>query len=77
MNIPVTDALRALLARDHTVLPPPKSACTLHRVLPILDRPIDCHLCSLDLRETLRSAFHTNEWLDQWRRDVIASVIPS
>lgn len=65
--------LLEILARDHAVADPVLQ-CVPHRFLRVSERPIDCAMCSYDIRALLVHALKTNEFLDKWRTDVIAAL---
>lgn len=72
MHLPpsVVDVLR----RDHAVLAPEVAQCRVHATSKLTERPIDCAMCSYDVRAALRHALVTNEWLDRWRTDMLDAL---
>lgn len=43
--------------------------CVTHMHRSILERPQDCELCQVDIRNTLSRALRANQWLNQWKED--------
>lgn len=66
----VVDVLR----RDHAVPNPETRQCREHASIKLTERPIDCPMCSYDLRAALQHALVTNEWLDRWRTDMLSAL---
>lgn len=66
----VVDVLR----RDHVVPRPETKQCRSHASLKLTERPIDCPMCSYDVRAALQHALATNEWLDRWRTDMLSAL---
>lgn len=66
-------AVLDILARDHA-LPRPVLQCMPHRHLRTGERPIDCAMCSYDIRALLVHALKTNEFLDTWRTDMVRAL---
>ena len=67
-------AVLQVLTRDHAALAPVVTECNQHARVKLVERPIDCPLCSYDLRAALSAALRTNEWLDRWRTDMIVAL---
>jgi len=72
MNLP--SAVLDVMARDHTAVPPATRQCQRHASVPLVERPIDCPMCSYDVRAALQHALRTNEWLDRWRTDMLSAL---
>ena len=67
-------AVLDVLRRDHVVPAPEVAQCRVHATSKLTERPIDCPMCSYDVRAALKHALATNEWLDRWRTDMLTAL---
>lgn len=68
-------SVQDVLARDFRVPIPETAQCVRHGSVRLTERPIDCHVCVYDLRAAVQHALRVNEWLDQWRQDMVAALV--
>ena len=73
-NRTLPEPIVRILLRDHVALPPSAKQCRAHASVKVLERPIDCPMCSYDVREVLRAALAANEFLDRWRTDMLNAL---
>lgn len=73
-KLPLLPAVVDVLRRDHVVPAPEVTQCRAHANSKLTERPIDCPMCSYDVRAALKHALVTNEWLDHWRTDMLAAL---
>jgi hypothetical protein len=71
---PLPLAVLDVVLRDHAVPVPPVRQCRQHASAALTERPIDCPMCSFDVRAALQHTLVTNEWLDRWRTDMLSAL---
>ncbi len=69
-----TAAVREVLGRDYKNPTPNTANCSQHMGVPLLERSIDCPMCSYDLKEFIRAACDANRWLNEWRDAMVAAL---
>jgi hypothetical protein len=74
LHEPLPLAVLDVVLRDHAVPVPPVRQCRQHESVALVERPIDCPMCSYDVRAALQHALVTNEWLDRWRTDMLTAL---
>jgi len=69
----MTQKIAELLERKCNVLGGTKVLnCVVHISRSLLDRPGDCALCAVDVRNKLSDAIEVNKWLNTWKDDAVA-----
>ena len=66
--------LLELARREYLDEEEPGGGCVTHKHVSIVERDIDCSLCSFDVRSMLRMALKANKWLFEWQQEAVQLV---